>query len=153
MTHDTQIPQDCAICGWAGETIHTALHTARCTRWQQAMAEMTYKPAGRANAEDAIEAAHNQLKAATTADDRLSAAQALAQGLYDRSLGLAIDEGNHLTHPGLDDYSTMIKLPYIPAEFRARHPYQDGHIASGATVWEPEGSKARKRQFRAFSRV
>ena len=153
MTTDTQNglqgAQDCSICGWDAATINTNVHRKRCALWQRAIRVLDYSPMVRSEAEDIIENVRKEIKKVDDAQAESEAMMTLLRALYDRSLGMAIDNNNALDHPSFSDYASMLDLPLLnDSIMRSRFPHNAGHIAPGFTIWEPNGSKERRMQFR-----
>lgn len=153
MTTDTrngvQGDQDCPICGWDAATINTNVHNKRCALWQRAIRVLDYSPMVRSEAEDIIYSVHDELKGVDDEQARSESLMSLLRALYDRSLGMAIDNNNALDHPSFTDYASMLDLPVLnDSLMRSRFPLNAGHIAPGFTIWEPSGSRERRMQFR-----
>ena len=144
--------EDCPICGWAGETVHTAAHTKRCRRWQDAARKLGVTPKTTVQARRAIVDAQEGLETAKSPDKEAAMATLLLRALYDQSLGIAIDEGHSESHPPFETFAAMIKHNNIPESVRDRFPHTPGHIAPGAAVWYPADSRNRRNQFRRHDR-
>lgn len=143
---------DCPICGWSADTINTETHKKRCHNWQRATSNLGYEPMVRTEARELMQDARETLEDADSDKEKFDANIKLARALYDRSLGLSIDDRNHHDHPSFNEYVAMLDIPEFGAKIRERFPYEGGHIAPGYTLWEPPGSKERKIQFRMAKR-
>lgn len=141
--------RDCPICGWSADTLATELHMKRCQQWKRACYELGFAPMTGPAARRAILTARRAYYACSSLLERQVVVKALTRALFDLSLGLAIKEGYHSLHPSLEDFRRMLKIPEFSSKLRAPYPYKDGHIAPGATVWHPPGSRARKIQMEA----
>ena len=144
--------QDCPICGWSKHTINTETHHKRCRNWQKACDTLGYQPMVRVEARETMDEVRDVIDDVETNADRFEANIKLGRAMYDRSLGLAIDNRNHEEHPTFNEYIAMLDVPEFGELLRERFPYNEGHIAPGFTVWEPPGSKDRKMQFRMSNR-
>ena len=141
--------EDCPICGWDAATINTNVHRKRCSLWQRAIRVLDYSPMVRSEAEDVIDDASLQLKGEDDDNAHAELMIKLLRAFYDRSLGMAIDNNNALDHPPFQEYVAMLDLPILnESVVRGRFPLNEGHIAPGFTIWEPNGSKERRMQFR-----
>ncbi|MEL6182379.1 MAG: hypothetical protein AAFS10_25710 [Myxococcota bacterium] len=117
--------------------------------WQRAIRVLDYSPMPRPEAEDVIENVRKDLRKTDDTQERSEAILTMLRALFDRSLGMAIDNNNALDHPSFSDYASMLDLPVLnDSVVRNRFPLNSGHIAPGFTIWEPSGSKERRMQFR-----
>ena len=142
----------CPICGWSSDTLHLRIHTVRCERWQHAVRELgvTVRPVQ--EVDQTIEQVRDDVRAANNDAEYLEATTRLVRNLYERSIGHAIKEGNWQDHPDYAAYAGMVDLDVLGEVWRDRVAHQSGHIAAGFTLWEPEGSRGRRAQFRAAER-
>ncbi len=145
---DIRGDKDCPICGWDAQTLHTNAHKARCTAWQRACRRIGYSPMTRPEATEAIDTAQQRLEDALPEQDMAQTRMALIRAFYDRSLTLAIDNGNADKHPDFRSYASMLELPEMSQQLRHRFPHTPKHIPAGFTVWQPEGSRGRRFQER-----
>ena len=150
-THNLAASEDCTICGWAAETVHTAVHAKRCRRWQAACQALGYSPMTLNQAREAIDASQESLTTASSEGEKLAFGMKLLRAFYDQSLGIAIADGCADAHPTFEAFATMVNLDVMPEAVRERHPYVPGHIAPGAAVWYPADSRNRRFQFRRHS--
>lgn len=142
----------CPLCGWAADSVNTDIHRERCANWQSACRQLNYWPMTLPQWRKAINEAKTQQEEAETDAATFEADVALVQALFDRSLGAAIDGNNHRQHPEFREYACMLELSSLGDTFRTRFPHNPEQIAPGFTIWEPEGSKGRRMQFRAARR-
>lgn len=139
---------DCPICGWSADSVHSPTHEKHCAYWQEACQALNHWPRVGDELKDIIEAARQLSKDADTPSARFDANIKLLHALFDHSLGNAIKNKRAMDHPKLPQYISMVHLDELGDQLRERFPYLPGHIAPGFTFWEPNGSREYKTQLR-----
>ncbi len=140
--------EDCSICGWNHATLWTQAHRRRCKKWSKAKEWLGFLPMSSTRCTAVIAETTARHENAASDEDRFGAAMDYARALFDRSLGWAIDNRHLEDHPGFEEYVGMLDMPIVAQTLRKKFPEVEGQIASGFTLWEPENSSRRKRQFR-----